>query len=151
MIEYGYIEDGYLRSKFLKERIERRTNNEGEIVESTISIEMQVAELKRSGWKPVDPVDDDRVRSSNEFSSIRIVPFDNGDKISYNYVEQFDSNLVNEEIRTLKKQLDGEDYKIIKCYEASLIGEPAPYDVLAMHKNRQVIRDKINELENLLQ
>ncbi|NDV81320.1 hypothetical protein [Bacteroides sp. 51] len=66
-------------------------------------------------------------------------------------VRSNDPYLISMKIGELKKELANEDYKITKCYEASLIGEPAPYDVLALHQERQAIRDKINGLENQLQ
>lgn len=49
-------------------------------------------------------------------------------------------------IYELKAQLNATDYKIIKCSECSLAGEPLPYDVAALHAERQAIRDEINEL-----
>ena len=51
------------------------------------------------------------------------------------------------EIAQLEKQISGTDYKIIKCYEYSLVGEELPYDVTALHTERQAIRDEINSLE----
>ena len=55
--------------------------------------------------------------------------------------------LKEEQIAELKAQLTATDYKIIKCSEASLVGEELPYDIITLHAERQVIRDKINELE----
>lgn len=52
-----------------------------------------------------------------------------------------------EAISKLKKQLDSSDYKIIKCYEASLVGKELPYDMTEIHAERQEIRDEINRLE----
>lgn len=53
-------------------------------------------------------------------------------------------------IAELKAQLNGTDYKIIKCSECSLAGKPLPYDILELHTQRQAIRDEINELEQQL-
>lgn len=40
------------------------------------------------------------------------------------------------------------DYKIIKCYEASLSGQKAmPYDLPSLLESRQQVRDKINALQ----
>lgn len=50
-------------------------------------------------------------------------------------------------IYELKQQLNATDYKIIKCSECSLAGLDLPYDVAALHAERQAIRDEINELE----
>ena len=40
------------------------------------------------------------------------------------------------------------DYKIIKCYEASLIGKEAPYDAKTLIADRQKVRDQINALQD---
>ena len=50
-------------------------------------------------------------------------------------------------IAELKAQLDGTDYKIIKCSEYSLAGVELPYNVAELHTERQALRDEINELE----
>ena len=50
-------------------------------------------------------------------------------------------------IAELKAQLDGTDYKIIKCSECSLAGVELPYDIAALHAERQALRDEINQLE----
>ena len=52
------------------------------------------------------------------------------------------------EIECLKSELQESDYKVIKCAEALTIGAEMPYDVESLHKERQALRDKINELES---
>lgn len=52
-----------------------------------------------------------------------------------------------ERIEALKNQLSATDYKIIKCSECQMVGKEMPYDVAALHAERQVIRDQINQLE----
>lgn len=52
-----------------------------------------------------------------------------------------------EKIAELKKQLSATDYKVIKCAECQLLGQEMPYDVEALHAERQAIRDEINKLE----
>lgn len=47
----------------------------------------------------------------------------------------------------LRVELSESDYKIIKCYEYSLVGKELPYDIEALHIERQSIRDEINQLE----
>lgn len=54
------------------------------------------------------------------------------------------------EITQLKAELAASDYKIIKCAECDLANESAPYDIDKLHDERQVLRDKINELESEL-
>ena len=50
-------------------------------------------------------------------------------------------------IAELKAKLESTDYQIIKCSEAQLAGEEMPYDIQALHAERQAIRDEINALE----
>lgn len=54
------------------------------------------------------------------------------------------------EITVLKQQLSESDYKVIKNMEAQLVNKELPYDSVALHAERQMLRDKINELEELL-
>ena len=39
------------------------------------------------------------------------------------------------------------DYKVIKCMEAFLCGEPLPYDMQSLHAERQALRLQINNVE----
>ena len=55
------------------------------------------------------------------------------------------------EISELKAMLESSDYKIIKCQEYAFNGLEMPYDVEALHMERQALRDQINELETILQ
>lgn len=54
------------------------------------------------------------------------------------------------DIESLKSELQESDYKVIKCAEAMTIGAEMPYDVASLHKERQALRDKINELEKAM-
>lgn len=57
---------------------------------------------------------------------------------------------LEQEIRNLQCELTASDYKIIKCYECELIGGPVPYDVAAIHAERQAMRDEINRIQQVL-
>lgn len=50
-------------------------------------------------------------------------------------------------IRELKDLLAQGDYKIIKCAEAQLMGEPMPYNVAELVAERNAYRAEINALE----
>lgn len=52
-------------------------------------------------------------------------------------------------IAELKTQIQATDYKIIKCSEYQLKGLELPYDINALHTERQALRNMINELEIL--
>ena len=55
------------------------------------------------------------------------------------------------DIESLKSELQESDYKVIKCAEAMAVGAEMPYNMTALHKERQELRDKINELESEVQ
>ena len=58
---------------------------------------------------------------------------------------------IHMEIEHLKSKLQESDYKVIKCAEAMAVGAEMPYDMESLHKVRQELRDKINELESEVQ
>lgn len=61
-----------------------------------------------------------------------------------------DPVLMQSRIDELKAELAESDYKVTKCYEASLVGESLPYNITELHRERQSIRDEINRLEVLI-
>lgn len=143
--QYGYINgDGYLRSRWLEPyTIRYRDSETGETKERTVSIEEQIGEMG-DRWKPVDMIDPDMLVSDSPEDSVFARPYDNGDRISYRYEKSFRGNAA---VRELKESLRAGDYKIIKCFEAYLQGEPMPYDIGELHSERQAQRDRIKELE----
>lgn len=54
------------------------------------------------------------------------------------------------QINDLKAQIAASDYKIIKTYEYTLLGEQTEYDIEEVHAERQALRDQINALETQL-
>ena len=69
-------------------------------------------------------------------------------QIVYNEQVVDDNGLLLSDIERLKSELQESDYKVIKCAEAMAVGADMPYDVASLHKVRQALRDKINELES---
>ncbi len=57
---------------------------------------------------------------------------------------------VTAQIDDLKNRIAASDYKIIKTYEYTLLGEQTEYDIEAVHAERQALRDQINVLETQL-
>ena len=56
------------------------------------------------------------------------------------------------ELRVLRSQLEANtsdvgDWKIIKALEYKLTGRTIPYDIDQLNAERQIIRDRINEIE----
>lgn len=59
----------------------------------------------------------------------------------------FEDSATDEQISALKAELTDTDYMIIKAYEYTLVGLEVEYDIVALHAERQAIRDEINALE----
>lgn len=61
---------------------------------------------------------------------------------------------IQAELRCLHSDLqfsdDYGDWKIVKTQEYRLLGKDDPYDLEELAYKRQVVRDRINELENQL-
>lgn len=150
MVEYGYMEGQYLHSRFIEPINRIYTDNDGVQRVEVITVEQQVSELSEV-WKPVDLISEEQMQSDEENYIVVPVPYDAGDHIAYRYEKRFDRRKIRDEIEGLKTALTNSDYKITKCYEASLLGQELPYDVAALHTERQALRDKINELEPLLE
>ncbi|WP_288358604.1 hypothetical protein [uncultured Bacteroides sp.] len=149
MTEYGYIEDGYLRAIEIKPTIYNRKREDGTVEAVEVSVEEQIAELPES-WKPVELIDESQMISDDENYIIVAIPYDAGDCIKFRYERKFDRQRIKAEIAALKDSLASTDYRVTKCYEASLLGNTLPYDIVQLHSERQQTRDKINELEALL-
>lgn len=149
MVEYGFMEFGYLRSRIF-EPIEENYEEEetGYIKTRTISIAEQIAKLEDI-WKPVAPIDEDK-RLCEDGYIIRLVPFDAGDHIDYEYNKILDVQKFKKEIAEQIEYLSSTDYQVAKCNEAYMLGDPLPYDLEVLHRERQAARDKINELETIL-
>ena len=61
--------------------------------------------------------------------------------------EPTQAQLNEQRVWELKDLLAQGDYKIIKCAEAQLTGEPMPYDIEALVAERNAMRAEINVLE----
>lgn len=111
--------------------------------------ETQVERFSAAGWKPIEPIENAKLVCEEGYI-VRVVPYDDGDKIAYKYETVFDVQKLRRDIEANKEALTASDYKIIKCYEASLLGDPLPYDIESLHVERQGFRNKINELETTI-
>lgn len=146
MVEYGYIEDGFLRSRILEPYTENYLNEHGEVASRIVSIEEQIAHLSPE-WKPVVAINESKLVCDEENYIMRVVPYDAGDHIDYNYIKTVDNYKMKADIEALKNELAETDYQVIKCYEASLVGEELPYDMKMLHTSRNAIRARINEIQ----
>lgn len=149
MVWYGIIEDGVLRTQEIVQRTERIQvvkDDKPTIQERIITVDEQIQELTKAGWKPVDMIDESKLECDPGYA-IRIVAVEYDDHIGYTYEKIQNLAYYKNQIKALKEELDNTDYKVIKCYEAFLVGEAMPYNAQDLHATRQSIRDNINSLE----
>lgn len=140
------MEGSYLRSRILEPYTEIRVDKNGNQYTATVSIAEQARALSKD-WKPVDPIDEAQMVSDDEDYIIVPHPYDAGDHIAYRYERKRDKQRTRAEIQALKDSLAASDYKVAKCYEATLTGAEMPYDVNSLIRERQAARDRINALE----
>lgn len=146
MIRYGFLDGDYLRSFDLTPTTRTYVDSDGKVKTKTVSVEELVEESKAKGWKPVEDIDETQMTCEEGYVVIP-KPIDDGEKITYTYTKVKDEKYFANKIADLKQQLTDSDYKVIKCYESSLVGSDMPYDIKEVHKERQALRDEINELE----
>lgn len=63
---------------------------------------------------------------------------------------------IQQEILSLTARLSSDtsdigDWKIAKYQEYVLSGQETPYSIIELHDKRQVVRDRINELKQMLE
>lgn len=119
------------------------------IQERIITVDEQIQEFTKAGWKPVDMIDESKLECAPGYA-VRIVAVEYDDHIGYTYEKIQNLAYYKNQIKALKEELDNTDYKVIKCYEAFLVGEALPYNAQDLHTSRQSIRDNINSLEAAL-
>lgn len=71
-------------------------------------------------------------------------------ELGWEVYRTYEQEEYEKEIVQLKAELSATDYQVIKCSEASLLGEELPYNVSELHATRQALRDRINQLESKL-
>lgn len=70
-----------------------------------------------------------------------------------NDIKDIETEKLEAELRQLNSALlNGEygDWKVAKSYEYQLAGLETPYDIQELHLKRQQMRDRINEIKNIL-
>ena len=145
-VTYGWFENGCLKTVQLEDRKQRYEEN-GETKEITISVEHYIEVAKKQGLKPVDQIDNARMDEHEEDYIVIADAVELEDKITWSYRNVPDIRKLQKRIEKLQKEIASTDYRIIKCYEASLVGDPMPYDIQELRSSRQAIRDSINATE----
>lgn len=65
-------------------------------------------------------------------------------------INDLTSEMMECESRLFYSASDIGDWKIIKCYEAKLQSKPMPYDIDDLMEKRQMMRNRINEIQEQL-
>lgn len=88
----------------------------------------------------------------SELDSVKPYYIEEGETVLQKWeVVKNDRSAIKAQIQTLKDDLEGSDYKVMKCYEAFITkAETMPYDADELVGERQSKRDEINRLEGLL-
>lgn len=149
-MKIGIIRNGFFDVREINEHQSKMELPDGSISTVIITVEAQLEEYASKGWKPVEDIDTSQLECSEEFFSTLVLPIDKGATIGFTYEKRLDKKLVERKIEELKTELSASDYKVTKCYEASLLGEELPYNIATVHSERQLLRDTINQLENMV-
>lgn len=56
--------------------------------------------------------------------------------------------IIEEKLLRLNNRLTEMDHMVAECYECSLLGLDLPYDVVALHEERQTIKSEIEALKS---
>lgn len=118
----------------------------------------ELLELQSQGWQEVIDVEKPQFNEDIEYLHKYINIEEDG---SYKnvYVVMKDRDKAMRQISLLKQQLADTDYKVVKNmeYQMAMMSSVEPntiildlYDPQELHNERQALRDKINELEQLL-
>lgn len=73
-----------------------------------------------------------------------------------NFEQNTEKEKLEAELRILRSKLEANtseigDWKVIKALEYQLAGQAIPYDMDKLNSDRQAARDRINEIEKLLE
>lgn len=124
---------------------------DGQLITTCVAEDdMELAgEIKADGFKLYD--EDAGKPEVGEYQTLSPVYRETEDSlILYWEIVDNDPAKIREEIDRLEEQLSATDYKIIKSYEYTLAGEEPPYDIAALHAERESLRMRIRELEQML-
>lgn len=107
----------------------------------------RMAQLREAGFLNFVPTE--QPQADTGFVAVDSFEVKNG-RVVQSWEIKIDPVAAQARIDTLKAELAASDYKVTKCYEASLVGDSLPYDIAELHRERQSIRDEINRLEALI-
>lgn len=130
-----------------------------EVIEvEEVTDEKRIEKLKTQGWKEVANTPSPVIDNDYHQLDYQVTEDENGDyRMTYSVVKL--SKKIEQSIAELKQQLADTDYKVVKNmeYQMAMMTSAEPnqiildlYNPQELHNERQALRDKINELEQLL-
>lgn len=82
--------------------------------------------------------------------SIELTPEEEKEQEREKLINDLTTEMLECESRLSSSASDIGDWKVIKCYEASLQSLPSPYDINDLMEKRQQMRNRINEIQEQL-
>ena len=82
--------------------------------------------------------------------SIEPTPEEKEEQEREKLINDLTTEMLECESRLSSSASDIGDWKVIKCYEASLQSKPMPYDIDDLMQKRQQMRNRINEIQEQL-
>jgi len=82
--------------------------------------------------------------------SIELTPEEREEQEREKLINDLTTEMLECESRLSSSASDIGDWKVIKCYEASLQSLPLPYDIDDLMEKRQEMRNRINEIQEQL-
>lgn len=136
----------------LKKKEEKRTLDELLLIVKRKEIEDQRTEQLNTLATFKEFVPSVFVGEIGEYDSPKPYYVEEGESVVQKWeVISNDPAKIASKISSLKSELKGSDYKVMKCYEATIAKlEEMPYDINRLIESRQAKRDEINRLEALL-
>lgn len=148
--KYGVADE--VINPILKKKEEKRTVDELLLIVKRKEIEDQRTEQLNVLSTFKEFVTSVFIGELGEYDSLKPYYIEEGDSVLQKWeVISNDPAKIASKISSLKAELEGSDYKVMKCYEATIAkSDEMPYDADELIESRQAKRDEINRLEALL-
>lgn len=147
--DYGATDD--VINPILEKKDSERTFEELKVIISRKNIEDQKKEELKLLSEYKDFVTTKYEGELGEFDSAEPYYIEKDNKVIRKWeVIHNDTLKISAKISRLKKELENSDFKILKCYEASMTQSPMPYNLEELVAERESKRGEINRLEKLL-
>ncbi|MCM1295052.1 MAG: hypothetical protein NC311_05875 [Muribaculaceae bacterium] len=112
-----------------------------------------VVDVPIPGWAPLADAAKEKFDACNGYCSLTVVddvitdvtPDENTPEVFYATIREKEAAIAE-----AKAKLTEGDYKVIKAYEAAILGQPAPYDMATEIQERDALRAAVNDAEDAI-